>query len=66
MISSLRPAFKLDVLTGAPMFDIGIGEIVKPEYSLEQIFTYLESANKHCVIAIDEFQQIAKYPEKNN
>jgi AAA+ ATPase superfamily predicted ATPase len=65
MISSLRPAFKLDVLTGAPMFDIGIGEIVKPEYSLEQIFTYLESANKHCVIAIDEFQQIAKYPEKN-
>lgn len=65
VISSLRPALKLDPLTGAPIFDIGIGEIVKPEYSIEQIFTYLESSDKPCVVAIDEFQQIAKYPEKN-
>lgn len=65
VISSLRPALKLDTLTGAPIFDIGIGEIVKPEYSIEQIFTYLESSDKPCVVAIDEFQQIAKYPEKN-
>lgn len=65
VISSLRPAFKLDPFTGTPTFDIGIGEIIKPEYSLEQIFTYLESADKPCVVAIDEFQQIAKYPEKN-
>ena len=27
MISSLRPAFKLDSTTGAPTFDIGLGEI---------------------------------------
>lgn len=65
IISSLRPAFKLDPITGAPIFDIGIGEILKPEYSLEQIFAYLESTDKPCVVAIDEFQQIAKYPEKN-
>lgn len=65
VISSLRPAFKLDPFTGIPVFDIGIGEIQKPEYSLEQIFDYLESADKPCVVAIDEFQQIAKYPEKN-
>lgn len=65
VISSLRPAFKLDPMTGAPVFDIGIGDILKPEYSLEQIFAYLGSADKPCVVAIDEFQQIAKYPEKN-
>lgn len=65
IISSLRPAFKLDPVTGVPIFDIGIGEILKPEYSLEQIFLYLESADKPCVVAIDEFQQIAKFPEKN-
>ena len=65
VITSLRPAFKLDPVTGTPVFDIGIGEIHQPAYSLEQIFSYLEKANKPCLVAIDEFQQIAKYPEKN-
>lgn len=64
-ITSLRPAFKLDAISGAPSFDIGIGDIRLPEYSLEQIFSYLETADKRCIVAIDEFQQIAKYPEKN-
>jgi AAA+ ATPase superfamily predicted ATPase len=64
-ITSLRPAFKLDSFTGAPTFDIGIGNIQQPEYSLEQIFNYLESADRRCIVAIDEFQQIEKYPEKN-
>jgi len=64
-ITSLRPAFKLDSFTGAPTFDIGIGNIQQPEYSLEQIFSYLETADRRCIVAIDEFQQIEKYPEKN-
>ena len=64
-IKSLRPAFKLDNITGEPVFDIGIGEIRQPLVSLEEIFKYLESADKTCIIAIDEFQQITKYPEKN-
>lgn len=65
MISSLRPAFKLDSITGEPVFDIGIGDIRQPELSLEEIFSYLEAADKPCLVAIDEFQQIARYPEKN-
>jgi AAA+ ATPase superfamily predicted ATPase len=65
IITSLRPAFKLDPVTGSPVFDIGIGEIHQPGYSLEQIFLYLEKAEKPCLVAIDEFQQISKYPEKN-
>jgi hypothetical protein len=64
-VTSLRPAYKLDSLTGTPVFDIGIGEIRQPEFSLGQIFAYLESADKPCIVAIDEFQQISKYPEKN-
>jgi AAA+ ATPase superfamily predicted ATPase len=64
-IASLRPAFKLDSLTGQPVFDIGIGDIKQPLTSLEEIFAYLESADKRCIVAIDEFQQIAHYPEKN-
>jgi len=65
VISSLRPAFKLDEMTGKPVFDIGIGEIRSAEITLEEIFKYLNDANKPCIVAIDEFQQIAKYPEKN-
>ncbi|MDF9829224.1 ATP-binding protein [Parabacteroides sp. PF5-6] len=65
VISSLRPAFKLDPVTGQPVFDIGIGEIRQPLQSLEEIFEYLESADKPCIVAIDEFQQITRYPEKN-
>ena len=65
IISSLRAAFKLDPLTGQPIFDMGIGEIKHPQTSLEEIFSYLESAEKRCIVAIDEFQQIASYPEKN-
>ena len=65
VISSLRPAFKLDKITGVPTFDIGIGEIAEPAFSLEQIFKYLEGANKPCLVAIDEFQQIANYSEHN-
>lgn len=33
--------------------------------SLEELFAYLEAADKPCLVAIDEFQQIARYPEKN-
>ena len=65
VISSLRPAFKLDEMTGTPVFDIGIGEIRSAEITLEEIFKYLNSSDKPCIVAIDEFQQIAKYPEKN-
>jgi len=65
IITSLRPAFKLDAITGAPVFDIGIGEIRSAEVTLEEIFKYLNASDKPCIVAIDEFQQIAKYPEKN-
>lgn len=36
-----------------------------PEYTLDEIFSYLEKADKPCIVAIDEFQQITKYQEKN-
>lgn len=65
VVASLRTAVKFHPVTGAPSFDIGLGEIKQPETSLEEIFNYLETAPKPCVVAIDEFQQIAKYSEKN-
>jgi AAA+ ATPase superfamily predicted ATPase len=63
-VPSLRLALKFNE-TGAPEFNIGLGEIRQPETSLEQIFLYLENADRRCIVAIDEFQQVAKFPEKN-
>lgn len=50
---------------GEPTFMVQIGDIKQPEATLEEIFRYLELADKPCIVAIDEFQQIGKFPEKN-
>lgn len=50
---------------GDPTFTVQLGDIKAPEATLEEIFKYLELADKPCIVAIDEFQQIGKYPEKN-
>lgn len=65
VISSFRVGFKLDAMTGAPSFDLGLGDIQAPQMTLDEIFTYIEEADKPCIIAIDEFQQIGEYTEKN-
>lgn len=65
IISSFRVGFKLDPVSGSPTFDIGIGDIAAPDMSLEQVFEFLEQADKPCLVAFDEFQQIAEYSEKN-
>lgn len=65
VISSLSMGFSIDPLTGQPSFSIGLGQIHSPEVTLEQIFRYLETADRPCIVAIDEFQQIAFYEEKN-
>lgn len=57
--------FKLDAITGEPTFDIGLGDIQSPQITLDEIFNYLESADKPCIVAIDEFQQIGTYAEGN-
>lgn len=65
MVSSLRMGFKLDPITGNPYFDLGLGDIQTPQTTLDEIFAYIEEADKPCIIAIDEFQQIGEYAEKN-
>lgn len=64
-IASLRVGFKMDAITGEPGLDIGLGDIQTPQTTLDEIFRYLEEADKPCVVAIDEFQQISNYGEKN-
>ena len=65
IITSFRVGFKLDAMSGAPSLDLGLGDIQTPQTTLDEIFTYIDEADKPCIIAIDEFQQIGEYPEKN-
>ncbi len=65
IVSSFRVGFKLDAMTGLPGLDIGLGDIQVPQTTLDEIFSYIAESDKPCVIAIDEFQQIGEYAEKN-
>ena len=62
-IRSCRPVFTFDELTGAPKVTIDVAP-QDEKSTLKEIFDYLASSQRHCCIAIDEFQQIAEYPEK--
>ena len=64
IITSFRIGCKLDPYTGAPTLDLGLGDIQTPTTTLDEIFAYIDEADKPCIIAIDEFQQIGEYPEK--
>ena len=61
---SLRPLFSYDSLTGVPTFMVD----VKPElaeHSLAEVFSYMEQSGQQCVVAMDEFQSIADYNDRN-
>lgn len=63
-VKSLQAGITFSV-TGMPLFNLKLGDIQSVETTLDEIFRYLEQAGKSCVVAIDEFQQIAHYSEKN-
>lgn len=65
IVKSLRPGFKVDPVTGQFVFDLSLGEIVKPVDSLKELFQYLEGSEVPCLVSMDEFQQIAEYPDNN-
>lgn len=64
-LKSLSGSFGYDPVQNTPTFDIKLGDIQMPEYTLREIFQYLDSVDKRCLVVIDEFQQITRYPEKN-
>jgi AAA+ ATPase superfamily predicted ATPase len=63
-IKSIQAGISFDI-SGQPSFHLSLGDIETPEATLDEIFSYLAIADKPCIVAIDEFQQITAYPEKN-
>lgn len=61
-LSSLRSGISFDH-AGNPSWNVEIGDIRMPRTTLEEIFHYIESADKPCIVAIDEFQSVANYPD---
>ncbi|MBO4674215.1 MAG: ATP-binding protein [Bacteroidaceae bacterium] len=64
VLMSIRSNISFDI-NGTPEWSLGLGDIKNPSVTLDEIFQFIEKAPKPCLVAIDEFQQIAKYPEKN-
>ena len=63
-VKSLQAGISFDP-AGNPSFNLQLGDIHAEETTLDEIFRYLEKADRRVLVAIDEFQQIASYPEKN-
>ena len=64
-VQSLHTEYSIDPFTGFPKLSMSIGHVANPLYTIEEVFRFLEQADKPCIVAIDEFQRIADYPEKN-
>lgn len=65
ILSSIRSEISFDI-NGQPVWGLGLSEIKNPSITLDEIFQYLNSADRPCLIAIDEFQQITKYKSSPN
>jgi len=58
---SFRPSLSVDAATGTPTLSFGL-QPLPAEATLNECFSYL-AAKGPCVVALDEFQQVASYPE---
>ena len=61
---SCRLYLSPDPLTCTPK--LGVDLVTNnPAVTLDEIFTYIRQSDRECYIALDEFQQIVEYPQKN-
>ncbi|GHT72945.1 ATPase [Bacteroidia bacterium] len=64
-LRGFRPLISYDSITGQPQIEISYQmESQKPQ-TLKSILQFLNAQDKKIIVAIDEFQQITTYPEKN-
>lgn len=65
MLRSIAGGFGFDPVSGNPTFNLQMGDIADPQLTLDEIFEFIKNSDTPSIIAIDEFQQISKYKEKN-
>lgn len=62
---SVQQQISFDI-NGNPVWGLGLGSFTNPTTTLDEIFAYLRTADKPCMVAIDEFQKITDYPNGEN
>lgn len=65
LIKGFRPVISFDPVNGQPRLSFEFTRPSQYEHSLAEIFSFLDTQHAPIVVAIDEFQQISRYPEKN-
>ena len=63
-LASLRSGISFDYM-GNPSWNVEVGDVHAPRATLDEIFQYIEAADKPCIVAIDEFQAVSQYPDGN-
>lgn len=61
-LSSLRTGVTFDP-AGNPSWNVELGDIRIPQTTLDELFDYINNADKPCLVAIDEFQTVANYQD---
>lgn len=64
-LKSLNPTISYDQFIGTPEVKLTYTQQENTDYSLSQLFSFLDRQGMRIVVALDEFQQILNYPEKN-
>jgi hypothetical protein len=65
LLKGLRPLISYDAISGTPHIQIAYQSAQEKEYTLQGLLQFLDSRTTSVVLAIDEFQQITHFPEKN-
>jgi len=65
VFKTIRPVVKFDAVSGQPSIGFDFRNQEEIMYTLEEIFNFLKGFDKRIIIAMDEFQQIRKYPDQN-
>ncbi|MDR2652301.1 MAG: ATP-binding protein [Prevotellaceae bacterium] len=64
-IKGLRPLISYNGITGEPQIQIIYQTSYEKEATLRNLFEFLERQDKKIILAIDEFQQITEFSQKN-
>lgn len=63
MLGAVRPVITFDTTTGKYSLSYSLQTLEQKQYSLKSIFSFLESAEKKIILAIDEFQQVREFED---
>lgn len=64
-MKGFKPVISYDPISGLPEVSFEYSVPRQYEHALQSLFEFLDQQNVKILIAIDEFQQITQYPEKN-